>query len=305
MNTLCIISLFFAAVIGLPIKHVDTAFMSQEGATDDLLDMIEQLRTDNTNALATATAAATDAAEKLTAADSALDDAIFAEDTALGNYEEGVSSLKNKEAVAAGKTAVERDARNTRDLADSEAAKAAQILESETVRLDEERSTLEDVVDLITTLAESAALQVSDSSKRNLLSIVDLSSLANADPTAVEEVKQLLLDLIDAGEAERAKAVENRDSTQAALDSASAKWKVTYDELAVALGEVKFQEETNAQLRITCDELIAAKNAAVTVQANAAQVSHNADTHKADEETRVEDEENTFKRVEALLSTLA
>jgi len=305
MNTLCIISLFFAAVIGLPIKHVDTAFMSQEGATDDLLDMIEQLRTDNTNALATATAAATDAAEKLTAADSALDAAIFAEDTALGNYEEGVSSLKNKEAVAAGKTAVERDARNTRDLADSEAAKAAQILESETVRLDEERSTLEDVVDLITTLAESAALQVSDSSKRNLLSIVDLSSLANADPTAVEEVKQLLLDLIDAGEAERAKAVENRDSTQAALDSASAKWKVTYDELAVALGEVKFQEETNAQLRITCDELIAAKNAAVRVQANAAQVSHNAETHKTDEETRVEDEENTFKRVEALLSTLA
>jgi len=305
MNTLCIVSLFFAAVIGLPIKHVDTAFMSQEGAADELLKMIEQLRDDNTEAMDKATTAATDAAAELTAADSALDDAIFAEDTALGNWEEGVSSLKNKEAVAAGKTAVEKDARNTRDLADSEATKAAQILESETVRLDEEKQTLEDVVDLITTLAESAALQVSDSSKRNLLSIVDLSSLANADPTAVEEVKQLLLDLIDAGEAERAKAVENRDSTKAAFESASAKWKVTYDELAVALGEVKFQEETNAQLRITCDELIAAKNVAVTVQANAAQVSHNAETHKADEETRVEDEENTFKRVEALLSTLA
>merc|ERR1712228_873294 len=99
----------------------------------------------------------------------------------------------------------------------------------------------------------------SDSSKRNLLSIVDLSSLANADPSAVEEVKQLLLDLIDAGEAERAKAVENRDSTQAALDSATAKWTLTYDELAVALGEVKFQEETNAQLRITCTNLLQPK----------------------------------------------
>merc|ERR1711997_1311194 len=121
---------------------------------------------------------------------------------------------------------------------------------------------------------------------------------ANADPTAVEEVKQLLLDLIAAGEEERETATENRGSTAAALESAQGAHKITYDKLAKALGEVKFQEETNVELREICD-------AAIDAQENAAQVSNNAETHKADEIVRVDDEENVFQRVEALLSTLA
>jgi hypothetical protein len=304
MNTLCIISLFFAAVIGLPLKHIDTAFITQEGATDDLLAMIETLRQDNAEALTQATDAAVAALDDLNSANNALDAATFAEDTALGKWTEGVASLKSKKSVAAGKTAVERDARNTMDLAQDEATKAAEILASETVRLDEEKATLEEVVDLITTLAESAALQLSDSNKRNLLSIVDLSSLANADPTAVEEVKQLLIDLIAAGEDERTKATDARDTTAAALVRGQDAHKITYDDLAVALGEVKFQEETNVELREICDEAIKVKNDAVDAQENAAQVSSNADGHQADEEVRTADEESTFKRVEALLSTL-
>jgi len=304
MNTLCIISLFFAAVIGLPIKQVDTSFISQEGAVDDLLAMIEGLRQDNVDALQSATDIAATAAADLSTADDALAAATLAEDTALGNLEEGKNSLKEKQSKAAGATAVENDARATMDVAQDEADKAASFLESETKRLDEERQTLEEVVDLITQLAESAALQLSDSSNRNLLSIVDLSSLANADPTAVEEVKQLLLDLIAAGEDERATATDNRDTTAAALESATAAHTITYDKLAKALGEVKFQEETNAELREICDAAIKVKNAAVDAQENADQVSRNAEAHKADEIVRVDDEENVFKRVEALLSTL-
>jgi len=304
MNTLCIISLFFAAVIGLPIKQVDTSFISQEGAVDDLLAMIEGLRQDNVDALQSATDIAATAAADLSTADDALAAATLAEDTALGNLEEGKNSLKEKQSKAAGATAVENDARATMDVAQDEADKAASFLESETKRLDEEKQTLEEVVDLITQLAESAALQLSDSSNRNLLSIVDLSSLANADPTAVEEVKQLLLDLIAAGEDERATATDNRDTTAAALESATAAHKITYDKLAKALGEVKFQEETNAELREICDAAIKVKNAAVDAQENADQVSRNAEAHKADEIVRVDDEENVFKRVEALLSTL-
>jgi hypothetical protein len=304
MNTLCIISLFFAAVIGLPLKHIDTAFITQEGATDDLLAMIETLRQDNAEALTQATDAAVAALDDLNSANNALDAATFAEDTALGKWTEGVASLKSKKSVAAGKTAVERDARNTMDLAQDEATKAAEILASETVRLDEEKATLEEVVDLITTLAESAALQLSDSNKRNLLSIVDLSSLANADPSAVEEVKQLLIDLIAAGEDERTKATDARDSTAATLTRATDAHSITYSELAVALGEVEFQEETNVELRTICDEAIKVKNDAVDAQENAAQVSSNADGHQAEEEVRTADEESTFKRVEALLSTL-
>lgn len=304
MNTLCIISLFFAAVIGLPIKHVDKAFITQKGATDDLLAMIATLRGDNEEALAYAKNAADKASAALDSANNALDAATFAEDTALGNLEEGKASLKRKVSIAAGKSAVESDARNIMNIAIDEAQKAAYFLSTETARLDEEKKTLEEVVDLITTLAESAALQLSDSNKRNLLSIVDLSSLANADPEAVAEVKQLLLDLIAAGEDERQKATEARDSTADTEQRTRDAHKITYDALAVALGEVKFQEEKNVELRSTCDAAIKAKNEASAAQVNAAQVSGNANTHQADEETRTADEEATFTRVEALLSTL-
>merc|ERR1712080_245337 len=106
------------------------------------------------------------------------------------------------------------------------ATQAAAFLASETTRLDDEKATLEEVVTLIDTLAESAALQESN---RQLLSIVDLSSLANADPTAVAEVKQLLLDLIATGEDERAQATSDDADAKAALDAAEAVHKTAYD----------------------------------------------------------------------------
>merc|ERR1712080_358641 len=96
---------------------------------------------------------------------------------------------------------------------------------------------------LIDTLAASAALQVRN---RQLLSIVDLSSLANADPAAVAEVKQLLVDLIQTGEDERAQATSDDANAKAALEAATAEYKKTYDDLAVALGKVDFQIEVNA-----------------------------------------------------------
>merc|ERR1712226_52512 len=123
----------------------------------------------------------------------ALGRATNAEDQALGDVEEGEKSLITLQGTAAGATAVEADAATKLAAAQDVADQAANFLASETERLDEEKATLEEVVTLIDTLAASAALQVAN---RQLLSIVDLSSLANADPTAVAEVKQLLLDLI-------------------------------------------------------------------------------------------------------------
>jgi hypothetical protein len=135
-------------------------------------------------------------------------------------------------------------------------------LASETERLDEEKATLEEVVTLIDTLAASAALQVSN---RQLLSIVDLSSLANADPTAVAEVKQLLLDLIATGEDERAQATTDDANAKASLEDHTAKHKITYDALATALGKVDFQIETNADLADVASAAVAAKNALVSI----------------------------------------
>merc|ERR1712080_149231 len=232
----------------------------------------------------------------------ALGRAITAEDQALGNVEEGDKWLVILTNQAASAKAVEVDARAKLDDATDVATQAAAFLASETTRLDDEKATLEEVVELIDTLAASAALQVSN---RQLLSIVDLSSLANADPAAVAEVKQLLLDLIQTGEDERAKATQDDADATTALAEVQQVYDGAYDDLAVALGKVDFQVEVNADLATVATAAVAAKDAALTAHQNAAQVLQNAQTHFDDETTRVNSEEDTFTKVEALMATLA
>lgn len=306
MNTLCIVSFLFAAVCGLPIQSmkdpmsfVDT---TQEGAADDILAMIAKLRTDNENAMTHATDSLDAAQKDNDETSDALGRATNAEDQALGDVEEGDKDLVILQGKAAGAGAVEAAAQAKLDDTTDAANQAAAFLASETERLDDERATLEEVVELIDTLAASAALQVSN---RQLLSIVDLSSLANADPAAVAEVKQLLLDLIQTGEDERAKATQDDADAQTLLEEVTAEYKKAYDELAVALGNVDFQIEVNAALATVATNAVAAKDAALIAHQNAAQVLSNAQTHFDDETTRVNSEEDTFTKVEALMATLA
>lgn len=306
MNILCIVSFLFAAVCGLPIQpmkesmsFVDT---TQEGAADDILAMIAKLRGDNENAMAHATTSLDAAQKENDDTNDALGRATNAEDQALGDLEEGEKWLVILQGKAAGAQAVEEQAQDKLDDHTDVANQAASFLASETERLDDEKATLEEVVELIDTLAASAALQVSN---RQLLSIVDLSSLANADPAAVAEVKQLLLDLIQAGEDERASATQDDADAKAQLAETQSEYKKAYDELANALGKVDFQVETNAELKTIGDNAVAAKNAALVAHQNAAQVLANAQTHFDDETARVESEEDTFTKVEALMATLA
>jgi len=280
-------------------SFVDT---TQEGAADDILDMIAKLRTDNENAISHATDALNAAQQDNDETNDALGRAITAEDQALGNVEEGDKWLVILTNQAASAKAVEVDAQAKLDDATDVATQAAAFLASETERLDDEKATLEEVVELIDTLAASAALQVSN---RQLLSIVDLSSLANADPAAVAEVKQLLLDLIQTGEDERAKATQDDADATTALAEVQHVYDGAYDDLAVALGKVDFQVEVNADLATVATAAVAAKDAALTAHQNAAQVLQNAQTHFDDETTRVNSEEDTFTKVEALMATLA
>jgi len=264
--------------------------------------MIDQLRQDNAAAMDHATNALASAQDDNDSTKDALDRATHAAHQALGDVDEGDQWLLILQGRAAGATAVEADAAGKKADAQDVADKEAADLVSETERLNEEKATLEEVIDLINSLAEMAALQVSN---RQLLTVVDLSSLANADPTAVAEVKKLLEDLVAVGEDERAQAIQDDADAKAALEAATAAHKITYDDLAVALGKVDFQVETNAQLAVTAAAAVAAKNAASTAHQNAAQVLGNAQKHFDDETTRTTDEEDTFSKVEALIATLA
>jgi len=301
-----IVSFLFAAVCGLPIQSMkgtkSFVDITQEGAADDIIAMIAKLRVDNENAMSHASASLASAQTDNDDTSDALGRATVHEDQSLGNLEEGQKLLVTLQGRAAGANAVEQAAATKLAEHQDASDKAAAFLASETERLDEERATLEEVVDLIDTLAASAALQVSN---RQLLSIVDLSSLANADPAAVAEVKQLLVDLIQTGEDERAKATQDATDAAAALEEVQGEYKQAYDALAVALGNVDFQIETNLDLTTVADAAVAAKNAALVAHQNAAQVLLNAQTHFDDETARVNSEEDTFTKVEALMATLA
>lgn len=114
MNTLCIVSFFFTAVCGLPIQSmkdpisfVDT---TQEGAADDILNMIDQLRQDNAAAMDHATNALASAQDDNDSTKDALDRATHAAHQALGDVDEGDQWLLILQGRAAGATAVEADA---------------------------------------------------------------------------------------------------------------------------------------------------------------------------------------------------
>merc|ERR1712038_247947 len=120
------------------------------------------------------------------------------------------------------------------DIATTNAAAAAKFLEEE-ARIDDERELLEDVHKLLDQLAASAALLETDfdgPAGRRLLSIVDLSSLAEADPAAVTEVRQMITDLITAGEADRAAKLAYTKAKEAHTKA----WEI----LALAIGRVDF-----------------------------------------------------------------
>merc|ERR1712038_1592379 len=128
------------------------------------------------------------------------------------------------------------------DIATTNAAAAAKFLEEE-ARIDDERELLEDVHKLLDQLAASAALLETDfdgPAGRRLLSIVDLSSLAEADPAAVTEVRQMITDLITAGEADRVSAQEADKAAKLAYTKAKEAHTKAWEILALAIGRVDF-----------------------------------------------------------------
>jgi len=309
MNCIFFVSLFLVSISGLPLNQnlVDpVSFLStnaEGGGVDAILDMIAQLRADNTEALNHATDVLNSAQSTNDEKADELTSATGAEDLALGNVDEQEKLLVELKTVAAGATAVEADAKAKKDSAQEASNQAADFLNAENIRLDDERATLEEVIEKIDALAEMALDQVSSS--RNLLSIVDLSSLANADPASVAEVKRLINDLIDVGESERASAVDADSVATNNLVAATDVHETAWVALANALGSVDFNVEKLADLKGVATAAVAAKHAALQAFNSAAAVLVNALSHFETETTRVEGEEAVFVEVSDLLATLS
>jgi len=300
----------FLTASAVPMDHAVLLqnLVSTEGASvKQILDMIEQLREDNSATITKVTKENEDAKSDLAAAKQALDEAIKAEELALGNHEDAVKKLGELVEVEDSARAVEKDAKTKLDIAQRASDEANSFLASENIRIDAERETCEEIIVLLTRLSASATKEfISEMAQNNrrLLSIIDLSDLAGADPTAVEEVEKMINQLIADGETERGNVKAAAELAAAQLSDAKDYHKEKLEAFNWASGERVIQDERVANL------LAVAKRA--TASTKKAQSAHDAaDIHQDSTQTafdfetqRVEGEEKVFVEVEQLLSTL-
>merc|ERR1711994_326613 len=136
---------------------------------------------------------------------------------------------------------------------------------------------------------------------RRLLSVIDLSQLAEADPNSVQEVKEMVEQLIDDGEVERKK---DDDAAAAALAELQKQIRIHNDTLNAlywAAGDVKVSTLELNKLIIIGDK---ATKATKTAQQNFDH-SHNINVAKKEafdfEAARVANEEAIFVEVTNLL----
>merc|ERR1712087_1047357 len=168
------------------------------------------------------------------------------------------------------------------------------------------KKTCEEVIVLLSKLSATANkefLEIAQNNRR-LLSVIDLSDLAGADPDAVQQVEDMINDLIDAGEDERQKVKEAALAAAEVLKAAIKVHEEKLNALFWAAGEVEVYTEKVDDLET--------KAAAATKATASAQNTHDLAVIHQDttqesfdfETDRVKGEEEIFVEVTRLLNTL-
>jgi len=295
--------------VSLNKKHSFNAatLLSQTGGKEKILEMIEQLRDDNKETIEQFTEAHDSAVKDEAAKKAAFDAALHDEEVALGLAADKKARIDNVlQPDVDAKRVIEEDAEAKLNIAQSKADAAAKFLAEEEQRIDDEKDLLKDVHDLLDKLAASANLLEIDDNKasRKLLSIVDLSSLAEADPNSIAQVRQMIDDLIAAGEVDRDNA-QNADAVaKRELTEAKAVHKKAWEILAFAIGRVDFATGEFNKLTKAATAATQLRREAERAHKEAVAALADATSQLAIEKTRVEHEEDIFVKVSNLLATI-
>jgi len=151
--------------------------------------------------------------------------------------------------------------------------------------------------------AEGLLSSVKRSGNGDLAKIL-MSTLTDADPDAVNHVKDLVQALIDAGEAERNVATQDRDDAQDAFDVASGNLDTATDEHTTVAGELSNARDEVARLtNLKADHLEAQENAQDAFN-NAEAALADAESWLSDETVRIDGERATLLEIRDLLDTL-
>lgn len=299
----------FITVSGVHVDHtaqLQSLLSTDPASVDQIFDMIAKLRRDNNETITKVTGENEAAIQALETAKSTLAAAITAEEAARGKFRDASNHLKDLQSIEDEAETVEKDASNKRDIAQHTSDTADAFLVSENARIDSEKKTCEEIIVLLSKLSATANkefLEIAQNNRR-LLSVIDLSDLAGADPDAVQQVEDMINDLIDAGEDERQKVKEAALAAAEVLKAAIKVHEEKLNALFWAAGEVEVYTEKVDDLET--------KAAAATKATASAQNTHDLAVIHQDttqesfdfETDRVKGEEEIFVEVTRLLNTL-
>jgi len=306
--------LFFLSVaaFGLPVNQAShktevESLLSLNGPKEDIFALIKKLRADNAKVIKELAEEQALATTDVINKEGLKNVSVTAQTNALGAVEDkkrGLEDLLIKEKAAQVREAAARDAM---DKARTNSAAANLTSATEGSRLDAEKKTCQQILSLLKELAGTASKEFLDEFRNNrrLLSIIDLSDLANADPKSIREVEEMVLQLITDGEKERQHYIKLAKEAKAVLDE---KTTLHQDAERAYIAAAGLRKQCQDDLKV-----LEIEAATATKKANAAKKAWNdAKDHlvavkarATKEGDRVAKEEKVFVEVTKLLNTLA
>lgn len=243
------------------------------------------------------------AQEDYDAKETARKDAEAAQQLATQTLQTGVDDLALK--------TQDRDDANTVQLASAEVLLLAKVDEAaalnekdiQSARIDSEAETLNQVRDLIATISAEAGKALAEMHKgRKLLAVAN--ALASADPSSIDEVIDLINELLEAGETERATYVDAWAEANQAMNDAQLDHDAKYANWETMLGRYDRQVLDNAGFQADLDTKDAELTAATTLSNAAKEELDRQNAHLDAEGARLDDEKATCEQVIELLEEL-
>merc|ERR1712156_700585 len=145
------------------------------------------------------------------------------------------------------KQSAEHDAVTNKNSATTALANAQAWMDSEVARVDTEKESLDEVLQILADLPEGFRRRLL-SSHGSLVPVGMIAAMASTDPDAVQEVVDLVQALIDAGEAVRADVTGARDAAAVELDDRTGAWNHAVSEAVKAQDALSAGEGVASQL---------------------------------------------------------
>jgi len=253
-----------------PVAFAQSFENASPSAVNAVIDMVQDLIAEGNGKKAGIIKDHEDAVVASAAALDALNVALDILETATGERIEADDEVTRLGTVLQQKQSAEHDAVVNKNSATTALNNAQAWMDSEVTRVDAEKASLEEVLQILADLPEGFRRRLLSSSG-SLMPVGMIAAMSSTDPAAVKEVVDLVQALIDAGEGVRASVTGDRDDAAAELDDRTGAWKHAVSETVAAQDALAAGEGVASQLlgveqakRAIHDDKTAIHNAAVT-----------------------------------------